>query len=92
MISIAGCGDDKRKNDTFLNGSVFLCILQSRKSNTLLFFHSCQVSNTVTDKMTIANPDKLERIAVKAPIHREKMPIIIKLRVLVPWRQEYFDK
>jgi hypothetical protein len=29
------------------------------------------------------NPDKPERIATKAPRHKEKMLIIIKLRVLV---------
>ena len=31
------------------------------------------------------NPDKPERIATKAPKHKGKMFIVIKLRVFVPW-------
>jgi len=31
------------------------------------------------------NPDKPERIATKAPRHKEELFIIIKLRVLVSW-------
>jgi hypothetical protein len=36
------------------------------------------------------NPDKLERIATKAPGHKETMFILNKLRALVSWWQKYF--
>jgi hypothetical protein len=40
--------------------------------------------------LTSPDPDKPERIATKAPRHKEKMLIIIKLGALVSWWQKYF--
>jgi hypothetical protein len=42
------------------------------------------------DELKTPNPDKPERIATKAPRHKEKMIIIKKLRVLVAWWRKYF--
>jgi hypothetical protein len=36
------------------------------------------------------NPDKPERIATKAPRHKQQMLIVVKLRVLVSWWRKSF--